>query len=260
MFNFDSNNVNKKLFNFQFSDSIDKNQFIKFVTGKRVLLEDYKPLTNFKETSKSLGLNVLKSILIPANVMATNYNNHMYLIESGAIETEFDWKYALDTFYTKLFSSLNQNLSVFGISKALELIAVVNYPNLANKLTKSVHNSIKRKFMKFSRFEASRRIFSTNVYSSLLFHSSYLIYEFGSNIISYLQSSLSSRRIKIKILPTLYYISRETFHQIACLLGNAFGYSIGAYFDIQYIAPTLSFVFYTGSSIAYNNIMDSIFK
>jgi hypothetical protein len=167
-------------------------------TGKRQYLADYKPLGSVL-LPKNIALQFGKAAILSSSQSLLKYNEYLdrslKANENDEDIEEFDFDLLYKESLNNLYSSSKRLLATNFIQKLLEYAATLHCSmRIADRLVKDVAKSLARKTARYSRYEASRRILSTNMWSMSLFCLSGFLYDVTLDTLNYLSTQVNSAR------------------------------------------------------------------
>jgi hypothetical protein len=252
--------------------------------GKRPYMQDKRPFLDVL-TAKNLTLQVLKSAIVPLNLIVSEYNIHTVASlekEEEEEEEEFDWSASYNKHSSKFLPTLCKSVSVSIIRKALESVAEVHFSaKVVDRLTKDLYKSMRRKVARSSgRFAVAQKVFWTSLHGSLCFNLSCLLYDLGLYFLLPVQEkgqiqglveegqiregeegeeveggrcvALSlPRRVQINSL----YVGKKCVYYAVCLTSSALGASLGSLINIPHGGGAGSLLFELLASIAVSVVL-----
>ena len=216
----------------------------------RKYLEDYNLLSDPKYLSEQTKQVVLKSVLLQAMLVMTDYTKHMEKqIEAqqrGEEIDDFDFKPAGEEFLEKVVSLSVKSGWTVVVRKFYEAICVAKLnTRLADRFTKDVGKSVLRKISKHGVWSASSRIFFTYCWPGAIRTAAV----FTVDCFYALYDNTVTRKLRKVdwVEVSLWTAKRLAFHSL-CMVWGAAGYAMGVIIEPKVIAVWSGALFEAGAA------------
>lgn len=215
----------------------------------RSKLSDYKPVTDLF-TMKNVSTIVLRSALIPTNLVLLEYNKFMIEQEKkqqdGLIDEmeEFNWNEVLIANYNKFTNELCRLSVVSIIKKLLEVIGIESLSlSLADKLTKDIQKSAMRKYLRWpnNRYLLCQKMLFTSLRATAIGYASFFLYDIGYRFVELSQQFIITCKKKGFVVACKQFpvvsLSIFTLKKLiifgSCWASSSLGYAIGTYVNLK---------------------------
>ena len=195
---------------------------------KRIYGEDRIPFSKCL-TPRSLGYQIAKAALIPSSVALFEFNVYMDKVVASEYEIEpFDWESALKRSKKMFFNLARRNISISILKPFYEYLAVLTLSaKTADRLSKDLLKSIKRKFDRGSRIYACVRISRTALWAGLTQTLATFTVDIAFSVAEYYQ-----KKEKVTNQQIIRWLGIKTIHYSVSSLSNAAGYAVGSYYNV----------------------------
>lgn len=244
---------------------------------KRIYLSDFKDLTIIS-FAKLFLLQILKSTIVCCTPVYLEYIAHLDKLmlkneesddedEEGDADEEFDWISRLDPIIPNFSESLFRNIVVdMFLVRMYSHFSIELFSNrIADKLIKSTNNSLKRKMLKYTLFEACTKGFYTYVRGGAILTASNISFDIFEIIADGICDPQDESKNPSSILNKLgrssfWLIKRLTWHTSSLIVGSL-GRVVGIYlFNSIFGITTGSQLGEVGFQVSQNFIVDIFLK
>jgi len=195
--------------------------------------EDCKPFLEVFSL-KNILLHIGKASILVMSLAGLEYNNYLdrVLIREREGENDnppfvFDWEK-----YSNFFSvTCTQMIGTAVIRRTLEYFARLDGSALADKLTKDVGNSLKRKLMRYSSTVATYKIFSTACRGNLLNFLSLVSYDAVKNAWLVPRDQISTKKV-------IRWIRNKAMFIFILVPLTSAGYAFGSFMTIGIVGSS----------------------
>eukprot|EP01040_Poterioochromonas_malhamensis_P000499 gene499-532_t len=224
-------------------DERNNNNSIHLTLKSRKYLADFKPIDELL-TLKYHGMTLLKALMASSTLIVNDFNNfemnemRQMEIDPDYEPRKYDWYGQLPRFYDQFLLDIGRLEFVGFCRKMIEEYCYHNFQaQLTDKLTKDVRNSFNRKLTRMSRYEASKRIISTQAMGTFISYSSFFFVDTVLSLYPAFReaSKVAYRKGLMKGLSTLRsagilmtVVNKAIIIAVSWSIG-AVGYGIGAY-------------------------------
>lgn len=251
-------------------------------TAKRQYLADYKPLSSVL-FPKNIALQLGKAAILSGSQCLLKYNQYLdRSIKADENDEEIE-VFDYDTLYKEslnsLYSSSKRFLATNFVQKILEYLSTVHCSlRISDRLVKDVAKSLVRKCQKFSRFDASRRILSTHMWSMSLFCLSGFVYDVTLDTLQYISFHVNSAPNHARMIMTGFPYPEipgaigaaaevDTFSKLllrmwkrfmlygASLASQSLGYAVGSYVHQTQGGPLVAMLFDAATVSAMGTVL-----